>query len=322
MQALFQPETELLALELLGGISEQIARSDAAAHRANNAAGLDAAGAGADLFSCLSLADGLLLGAAGGTGCAAAPIEAVLGDLEAGTAISLGAALPWLCVHLREVGHEGVVESYLESTAGACAALGWGDLAAALGALSGMAGAAEEPEHWLPPLCTVSPAPAAPLLPVIRAARRDGLEAVRHRSAVCMHQQKQVPLFPCAVRYLQALCSALFPAHSRLVLQRLMEAVQRGAERYQAAAIACMRAIFQASASRNAPAGHAWTRRGAAGGVPGWRPVGSCCVLGSAANVGACKCALQRGTMQHGQSAPQSGIACPSMQEHFSPEAL
>ncbi|KAL4434374.1 hypothetical protein ABPG75_000815 [Micractinium tetrahymenae] len=196
VKALFQPETELLALEVLGAISEQIAHSDAAAHHANNAAGGEAAAGGADLFSCLSLADGLLLGAAGGSSGPAAPIEAVLGDLEAGTAISLGAALPWLCVHLREVGHEGMVESYLESTAGACAALGWPDLAAALGALSGMAGAAEEPEQWLPPLCT-------------------------------------------------ALCSALFPAYSRLVLQRLMETVQRAAERYQAAAIACMRAIFQ-----------------------------------------------------------------------------
>lgn len=156
LQALFQPETELLALEVLGAISEQIANSGAAAHRANNAAGLDAAGGGADLYSCLSLADGLLLGApGGGGGGSAAPIEAVLGDLEAGTAISLGAALPWLCVHLREVGHEAVVEGYLESTAGACAALGWGDLAAALCALAGMAGTAEEPEQWLPPLCTV-----------------------------------------------------------------------------------------------------------------------------------------------------------------------
>lgn len=207
VKALFQPETELLALEVLGAISEQIANSGAAAHRANNAAGLDAAGGGADLYSCLSLADGLLLGApGGGGGGSAAPIEAVLGDLEAGTAISLGAALPWLCVHLREVGHEAVVEGYLESTAGACAALGWGDLAAALCALAGMAGTAEEPEQWLPPLCT-------------------------------------------------ALCAALFPAYSRLVLQRLMETVQRGAERYQAAAIACMRAIFQVPALDLGPSG-------------------------------------------------------------------
>ncbi|KAL4428595.1 hypothetical protein ABPG77_008907 [Micractinium sp. CCAP 211/92] len=205
VKALFQPETELLALEVLGAIAEQIARSDAAAHRANNAAGLEAAGNGADLFSCLSLADGLLLGGAS-SGASAAPLEAILGHLEAGTAISLGAALPWLCVHLREVGHEAVVESYLESTADACAALGWGDLAAALGALSGMAGTAEEPEQWLPPLCT-------------------------------------------------ALCSALFPAYSRLVLQRLMETVERGAERYQAAAIACMRAIFQVPGLSLGPSG-------------------------------------------------------------------
>ena len=52
---------------------------------------------------------------------------------------------------------------------------------------------------------------------------------------------------------MQALCAALFPSYARLVLQRLSEVVQRGAERYQQAAIACMRAIFQAS--RNAAAG-------------------------------------------------------------------
>jgi hypothetical protein len=170
VKALFQPETELLALEVLGTIAGQVARSDAAAQRANNAAagaleggssGCDGSygAGGADLFTCLGLADGLLLAGADGSssgGGLAAPIEAVLGDLEAGLAISLGAALPWLCVHLRDVGPEGVVEGFLESTAGACQALGWPDLAAALLALSGMAGVGEAPEQWLPPLCTVS----------------------------------------------------------------------------------------------------------------------------------------------------------------------
>jgi hypothetical protein len=176
VKALFQPETELLALQLLGAIAGQVARSDAAAQQANNAAGggSEAAasdggesawsggggGGGADLFSCLSLADGLLLAAADGSG-AAAPIEAVLGDLRAGMAISLGASLPWLCVHLREVGPEAVLEGFLEASAGACAALGWLDLADALLALAGMAGTAEEPEQWLPPFCAVSEGAAA-----------------------------------------------------------------------------------------------------------------------------------------------------------------
>ncbi len=173
VKALFQPETELLALEVLGALAAQVARCNAAAgRRTHGGSGGEAAGAaeaeaaaaecdavaaggGADLFSCLSLADGLLLAAPDGRP-PPAPIEAVLGDLEAGIAISLGAALPWLCVHLRDVGPEGVVEGFLESTAGACTALGWPDLAAALAALAGMAGAAEEAEQWLPPLCTVS----------------------------------------------------------------------------------------------------------------------------------------------------------------------
>lgn len=171
VKAFFQPETELLALEVLGALAAHVALCDAAAGRRTSqgrqaaapaaaedaaAAACDAAaaGGGADLFSCLSLADGLLLAAPDGRP-PPAPIEAVLGDLEAGVAISLGAALPWLSVHLRDVGPEGVVESFLESTAGACTALGWPDLAAALAALAGMAGAAEEAEQWLPPLCTV-----------------------------------------------------------------------------------------------------------------------------------------------------------------------
>ena len=167
VKALFQPETELLALEVLAAIAGQVARSDAAAQRANNAAAgalgggssSGSYGGGADLFTCLGLADGLLLAGAGGSnggGAPAAPIEAVLGDLEAGLAISLGAALPWLCVHLRDVGPEGVVEGFLESTASACESLGWPDLASALLALSGMAGVGEAPEQWLPPLCMVS----------------------------------------------------------------------------------------------------------------------------------------------------------------------
>ncbi|PSC67904.1 furry homolog-like [Micractinium conductrix] len=211
VKALFQPETELLALEVLGAIAEQVARSDGASGGAGvggqAAAAAEGSGsAGADLFSCLALADGLLLPGADGGGGAALPIEAVLGDLRAGLAISLGAALPWLVVHLSEVGPEGVIEDYLDSTARACAALGWHDLCAALAALAGMAGAAEAPQQWLPPLCT-------------------------------------------------ALAAALFPTHGRLVLQRLLEAVERGAERYQAAAIAAMRALFEAPGLDLGPSG-------------------------------------------------------------------
>ena len=239
---------------MLGALAAQVARSDAAAQRAAGAAAAAAAASsggaggdgraaaaaaacagGADMFSCLGLADGLLL--RGG----AAPIEAVMGDLHAGLAISLGAALPWLCVHLGDVGPEGVLEGFLEAHAGAAAALGWRELAAALSALGGMAGAAEEPHQWLPPLCTVR-----------ASAEGEGGAGQAAQHSVCassaLHCRFTALLRPCPGVHLppQALCGALFPTHSRLVLQRLLEAVQRGAERYQAAAIACMRAIFQA----------------------------------------------------------------------------
>lgn len=249
VKAFFQPETELLALQVLGALAEQVARCDAAAGRrtrggtagaaaAEDAAAVcDAAACGADLFSCLSLADGLLLAAPNGRP-RPAPIEAVLGDLEAGVAISLGAALPWLCVHLRDVGPEGVVEGFLESTAGACTALGWPDLAAALTALAGMAGAAEEPEQWLPPLCTVR---CAVISADWRFVEKPGLllqaacaPQLVHpgASAYCPHSPCLPDRHPPA-RAVQALCGALFPRYARLVLQRLLEVVQASEPHWQ-----------------------------------------------------------------------------------------
>lgn len=37
----------------------------------------------------------------------------------------------------------------------------------------------------------------------------------------------------------------MFPAYTRLVAQRLVEVVQRGAELYQAAAVAVLKVIFE-----------------------------------------------------------------------------
>jgi hypothetical protein len=295
VKALFQPETQLLALELLAALAEQVARAegDAAAQRANNAAGGGDGGrssgdgdggggaGGADLFSCLSLSEGLVLGAAdgggsfgddgdsGGAGSAgvSAPIEAVLGDVRAGMAIALGATLPWLCVHLKDVGPEGVVESFLEASSRAAAALGWPGLAAALAALSGMAGAGEEPEQWLLPLCTVRSVHAA--LPPTPLVFRGPFASSSHsrflppRPLRCLlppppgvislrlangSRSKQTCLCSAVTLPPQALCAALFPAYSRLVLQRLAEAAQRGDEATQAAALTCIQTVFQASA--------------------------------------------------------------------------
>lgn len=135
-----------------------------------------------------------------GKGSGATGIEAVLGSAEVGLAIALSAALPWLCVHVGGGELADACAAFLQASAGACAAVGWADLAFVLAALAvgpppappGAAGGAA----WLPDLAEV-------------------------------------------------LCRALFPAYSRLVVQRLMEAVQHGAERYQAAALACLKAVFE-----------------------------------------------------------------------------
>ncbi len=42
----------------------------------------------------------------------------------------------------------------------------------------------------------------------------------------------------------EVMCSVLFPTHARIVVQRLMETVQRAEERYQSAALSCLCAIF------------------------------------------------------------------------------
>lgn len=42
----------------------------------------------------------------------------------------------------------------------------------------------------------------------------------------------------------EVICSVLFPTYARIVVQRLMETVQRAEERYQSAALSCLGAIF------------------------------------------------------------------------------
>jgi hypothetical protein len=132
-------------------------------------------------------------------------IEAIIGSVEVGLAISLAAALPWICVHIDGGGGNGGGElagpcfAFLRDTADAMHAIGWIEIAAMLAVLS--EGAPPAPpgagyRAWLPDL-------------------------------------------------ISAMCSAFFPAYSRLVVQRLMEAVQKAPMCYQEAALVALRCIFQ-----------------------------------------------------------------------------
>lgn len=149
VKALFQPETELLALEVLAAILQQVARSPPPTRKAGPDGGAETPAA--DMFSSLSLASTL----AGSTRHGLA-IEAAVGDVESGLAVTLGAALPWVCVHLRESGSADVVAAFLEAAAGACAVVGWQDLAASVAALSSLQHTGADPGIWLPPFCVVS----------------------------------------------------------------------------------------------------------------------------------------------------------------------
>jgi hypothetical protein len=201
VKALFQPDTEALALEAMAAVAQQVARAGAAGRLRPRATSAPASGR----FTVRSLDQALAAGGGGGgggsgggkAGGGGGGIEAVLGSAEVGLAISLSAALPWLCVHVGGGALAAPCAAFLRASAGAAAAVGWRDLSFVLAALA--AGP--------PP----APAGAASWLPDL----------------------------------MEVLCAALFPAHSRLAVQRLMEAAARGAPAYQAAALACLRAVFR-----------------------------------------------------------------------------
>ena len=81
-----------MALELLAAISQQVARSGLAARVAatGSTAVMD------DVFSSLNLASSLSSSTRSGLA-----VEAAVGDAEVGLAITLGAALPWICIHVQ-----------------------------------------------------------------------------------------------------------------------------------------------------------------------------------------------------------------------------
>jgi hypothetical protein len=62
-------------------------------------------------------------------------------------------------------------------------------------------------------------------------------------SAMC--RLTTIPLTRMQLVALQSFCSTVFPSHSRIVLQRLMEVIKRGAPRYEAAAVGVMKAMFE-----------------------------------------------------------------------------
>ncbi|GAB4815641.1 hypothetical protein N2152v2_002687, partial [Parachlorella kessleri] len=146
VKALFRPETELLAVEVLASLARQVAQAPSAKQCRAAASGFP----DGLLFSSLTLADSLL-----GEGATAgvSGLGSVLGDVEAGVAVTLGAVLPWLWVHLADEATADTAAALLEALSGACGAAGWGQLAAVVAALAGMAGLDAEPAALLAPLC-------------------------------------------------------------------------------------------------------------------------------------------------------------------------
>ena len=95
----------------------------------------------------------LKIGAGSGAGITAgkAGVEAVLGDAEAGLAIAISAALPWIVSRSGELA--GPIASFLVVHAGACRAVGWWELASVLDALSLGPPQGREPGEWLADVC-------------------------------------------------------------------------------------------------------------------------------------------------------------------------
>ena len=188
VKGLFQPETEALALEGMAAIARQIASAAARGRLRRFSSAMR------DATNLSSVCPAVMHGFSDGT----RHVEMVVGKAEVGLAISIAAALPWLCVHVGAGELADTAAAFLADISAACAAVGWEELAAVLIVLS------------------AGPPPAPP-----------GIGAAAWLPDLA-----------------EALCGALFPTYSRLVVQRLMETVQRADERYQAAALCSLTAIF------------------------------------------------------------------------------
>lgn len=188
VKGLFQPETEALALEGMAAIARQIASAAARGRLRRPPSAMR------DATNLAYLRPSAVYGFVDGT----RNVEMVVGRAEVGLALSIAAALPWLCVHVGAGELADTAAAFLTDISTACASIGWEQLAAVLGVLS------------------AGPPPAPP-----------GIGAAAWLPDLA-----------------EALCGALFPTYSRLVVQRLMETVQRADERYQAAALSAMGAIF------------------------------------------------------------------------------
>ena len=216
VKGLYQPETEALALEGMAAIARQLTAAGARGRLqslsssrnsssfimlrdSTNSLILSKESSSASAAASLRVGGESTAYTSGGGGGGIMSVEMVVGDAKVGLAISLGAALPWICVHVGAGELADTVASFLSDLSSTCAAVGWEELAAVLAVLS--AGPPPTPPGagaaaWLPDLA-------------------------------------------------EALCTALFPTYSRIVVHRLMETVQRGDERYQAAALCCLGAVFR-----------------------------------------------------------------------------
>ncbi len=78
-----------------------------------------------------------------------------MGDAAIGLAITLGATLPWLHVHLRDETFSEVVIEFLQTTAAACTRVGWTELQEALLSIVDIVGVTVDPGDWSKSVCKV-----------------------------------------------------------------------------------------------------------------------------------------------------------------------
>lgn len=148
IKGLYQPNTELLALEALAGVAQQIAQAGKGRQLLSREIPLNCPVASYSIMHDL-ISDSEIFG-----------IEIVFGHVEAGLAMSIGAILPWLVVNLSTATQPAA--AFLKSLAEACTAVGWSNMSSAIHSLVGISGVQVDPVQWLPQICSAA---AADLFP-------------------------------------------------------------------------------------------------------------------------------------------------------------
>ncbi|KAL6769541.1 hypothetical protein ACKKBG_A31400 [Auxenochlorella protothecoides x Auxenochlorella symbiontica] len=116
IKGLFQPNTEIVALKVLGALAAQVAAEE------ESAAPLASAG---ECVSSTHLCDSSICSPVGDT------LSAVLGDTLLGLVLTIAATLPSLHVHIAAGTHTADISCFVESLALACEAVGWPEVACA-----------------------------------------------------------------------------------------------------------------------------------------------------------------------------------------------